>query len=97
MFVIIYTILCRNPELQFSQIMEIDKVSSNKLRRSNEFKKITPNAEILNALRWSTKRFNYTVMTTSLHTRQRLHFLMKSLQFTTEQQRISLEFVLNSC
>ncbi len=26
MFVIIYTILCRNPELQFTQVIEIDKV-----------------------------------------------------------------------
>lgn len=26
MFVIIYTILCRNPELQFTQVIEVDKV-----------------------------------------------------------------------
>lgn len=26
MFVIIYTILCRNPELQFTQAIEVDKV-----------------------------------------------------------------------
>lgn len=26
MFVIIYTILCRNPELQFTQVIELDKM-----------------------------------------------------------------------
>jgi hypothetical protein len=26
MFVIIYTILCRNPELKFNQVIEVDKV-----------------------------------------------------------------------
>ena len=45
MFVIIYTILCRNPELQFTQAIEVDKMVNQAIMLYCADRKLPPSSK----------------------------------------------------